>query len=89
VSICHIIVLTSIPKHEDIVNLKYQVIVTNIEIFDEVDGYFNKLWKQDLSLRRSSVLSGMKVLANGQIFALSTRTQGSCATSYQATSHFT
>jgi superfamily II DNA helicase RecQ len=34
--------------HQDIENLKYQVIVTNIEIFDEVDGPFDKLWKQDL-----------------------------------------
>jgi len=29
-------------------NLKYQVIVTNIETFDKVDGGFNKLWKHEL-----------------------------------------
>jgi superfamily II DNA/RNA helicase len=33
---------------QDIENLKYQVIVTNIEIFEEMDGPFEKLWKQDL-----------------------------------------
>ena len=32
----------------DIENLKYQVIVTNIDIFEEVDGPFDKLWKRDL-----------------------------------------
>ncbi|KAF7967710.1 hypothetical protein HWV62_33295 [Athelia sp. TMB] len=32
---------------EDIKNLKYRVIVTNIEIFDKVGGYFDKLWKHE------------------------------------------
>lgn len=27
--------------------MKYQVIVTNIEIFDQVDGHFDKLWKYE------------------------------------------
>ena len=51
-SLYYIIVLTSIPKHKDIGHLKYQVIVTNIEIFDAVDGYFDKLWKEDLFTSR-------------------------------------
>ncbi|KIM86618.1 hypothetical protein PILCRDRAFT_4531 [Piloderma croceum F 1598] len=32
---------------KDIENLKYQVIVTNIETFDKVDGGFDKLWKHE------------------------------------------
>jgi len=40
-------VLTYVCENQDIENLKYQVIVTNIEIFDEVDGYFDKLWKHE------------------------------------------